>query len=218
MQKVLHVFQLLALAALSFLLIECGLTVRYARSRMVWTWDKVNQNLKESSQTLDEVRKAATTWEQASKDQASKTTKAMSDVSAAAEQFTTFVSRTDASVNGVLVPQLKTSIEQQNAALLGNQKQLQASLQNVAESSTGLQKFLADADVQILNPSIQKSVDSLATTSQNLAVTIEQAAATMKSVRSGVEYEVAQIEKPVTKVKVVFLFILTALGRFFGFA
>jgi hypothetical protein len=217
MQKILHVFQLLALAALSFLLIECGLTVRYARSRMVWTWDKVNQNLKESSQTLDEVRKAATTWEQASKDQASKTTKAMSDVSAAAEQFTTFVSRTDASVNGVLVPQLKTSIEQQNAALLGNQKQLQASLQNVAESSTGLQKFLADADVQILNPSIQKSVDSLATTSQNLAVTTEQAAATMTDVHKAVDYEVHELTKPVSKIKTAFLFVVKAAGLFFGY-
>lgn len=214
MQRAISTAKLIVLILFCWLIAEAALVVDYGRRRVQWTWDKINQNLKETSQTLDEVRKAATTWEQASKDQSSKTTKAMSDVSAAAEQFTMFVSRTDASVNGVLVPQLKTSIEQQNAALLDNQKQLQASLQNVAESSTGLQKFLTDADVQISNPQIKKSVDNVAVSTENLAVATDQAAATMKSVKSGVDYEVAQIEKPVSKVKAVLLFVVKLAGQF----
>ena len=210
------------LRTLTALLLFAGIMVC---GEVAWTIQKIRPELEVTISNVDRatiaagaaaanVEKASRAWQQASKDQSSKTTKAMSDVSAAAEQFTMFVSRTDASVNGVLVPQLKTSIEQQNAALLDNQKQLQASLQNVAESSTGLQKFLTDADVQISNPQIKKSVDNVAVSTENLAVATDQAAATMKSVKSGVDYEVAQIEKPVSKVKAVLLFVVKLAGQF----
>src|SRR5271163_2826186 len=69
----------LVLAA-SWFFVEGALTEHYARGRMVWTWDKVNQNLKEMAQTMDEFRKGVTTWSEGSKEQAKQTTLAMSHV------------------------------------------------------------------------------------------------------------------------------------------
>lgn len=167
MKTVLSIFGCLALLSVSWVCGETALTVRYARQRSIYSFDQLNKVLRESSQTLDEVRKGATTWNSASAEQASATTKAMSNVSVAVSQFSSFISKTDNSVNALLVPNINNVIVQENQSLLQTQADLQANLKEVLYTTTQLQKTIQDADAQISNPDVQKSLDNLAAATQN---------------------------------------------------
>ena len=171
----------------------------------------------EAGLTLKNLREASATWEQASKEQTSSTTKALSDVSVAVTRFTTFVSNTDASLNSDFIPTASAAIKQQNDALLESQKELQANLVDLAAATQQAQMVLVDADKVIADPAIGKAVDNLATASQNAASATAEASATMASIHKGVDYEVHEITKPVSAVKKAMLFITQLAGRWFGY-
>jgi hypothetical protein len=121
----------------------------------------------EAGLTLKNLREASEEWKQASKDQASATTQAMYDVSAAANKLTIFVSRTDDSVNSKIIPKLSMALEQQNSALLQSQSDLQANLAQMLQATQQLQQTLSDADAVIADPKIKESLDHLATATEN---------------------------------------------------
>jgi hypothetical protein len=212
MKSLLQGAGLLALLAFSWLCGEGAYSVRYARQRSVYTFDQLNKVLRETSQTLDEVRKGATTWREASKEQTQKTTQAMSNVSAAAARITSFISRTDDSVNLVLLPGISKAIQEQNASLLSTQTSLQSNLNHS-------DKILTDTDqiVQSVAPKVERSVDSLTAAAQNTASATADGAATMKDVRIAVDKEVHDLLAPVSKVKTALLFTAQLLGRLYGF-
>ena len=217
MQTVLRTLSALALAALTAFLGEAAWTVHFLRPKIAVTVSNLDRTIIVAGAAATHLEKAAGTWEQASKAQSSETTAAMSNVSAAAKQFSFFISNTDKSVNSEFLPSLTETVKRQNDALISTQKELQASIARMGLATVEAQKVLADADAQISNPAVKESVDSLAVTAHNTADLTEHAAATMKSVRSGVEYEVAELEKPVKKLKAGFLLVIKALGIFFGY-
>jgi len=194
---------------------ECALTVHYARQRSVYTFDQLNKVLRESSQTMDEVRKGATTWNQASKDQSEYATRALGSVQETTASIRTLVKRTDASLNDLVLPNLAASVKEQNQALLKSQKQLQDSLLEVSKATSQAEKIFQDADEQINNPAIKESVDSLAEAAQNTASATNEAAASMKTIHAGLEYELKQLEAPVTKVKAALNISLLVIRRLF---
>jgi len=174
--------QCAALLAVTWLCCEAAFSIRYARQRSVYTFDKLNTVLRESSQTMDEVRKAATTWEKSSQAQAQETTTAMSNVSAAVKQFTISVSRTQDSISGLLST-THSAISQQNASLLETQVALRQSLISTQKASEQAQKVLVDLDKQVSSPDIQIALDSLAATSQNAAESTKQVQLAITDVR-----------------------------------
>lgn len=217
MQRILRFAQCLSLFGLAILSAEAAWTIHFLRPKVAVTVSNTDRAMIAVGAAAGNLEKASREWQQASKDQASETTKAMSNVSAAADRFSTFISNTDRSVNSDLIPHLATAVKDQNDALISTQKELQASIARMGLATAEAQKVLADADAQISNPAVKESVDSLAVTAHNTADLTEHAAATMKSVRSGVEYEVAEIEKPVKKAKAALLFVIKAIGLFFGY-
>lgn len=210
MSKAKAVLQGLLLVAGIWLCCEGALTLRYARQRSVYTFDKLNTVLRESSQTMDELRKGATTWNQASKDQSSQTTQVLSHANAVLSQLSTFVTSTDKSLNATLLPAATSAINQQNAALLLNQEKLTGNL------STS-QKILSDSDKLItdLAPKVEESVDSLREAAQNTANATGDGAASMKDVRVALDYELKQLMAPVTKIKAAGLIALTVLRKLY---
>jgi hypothetical protein len=215
---VLRILTALLLAAGTVVCGEVAWTIQRIRPKLEVTISNIDRATIAAGAAAGNLEKASRAWQQSSAQQASETTHAMSAVGAVAGQLSGFISRTDNSVNSQLLPALSNSITEQNAALLSMQRDLQQNLSQMAQATAEAQKVLADTDAKINSPDIQKTLDAAALSAQNLAVATNEAAATMKSVQGGVDYEVAQLEKPVKKVKVVFLFILTCVGRFFGFA
>jgi hypothetical protein len=167
--------------------------------------------------TAKNLREASLTWNSASKEQALQTTKAMSNVSAAANQLSSFISRTDNSLNALLVPNINSAIVQENQSLLKTQGDLQENLLQLSKAISQSNKVLSDADAQITSPDIKIAMDNFATSSNNLSAATAEGAASMKDVHAALDYEIAQLEKPVKKVKVVLEFLATIAGKFLGY-
>jgi hypothetical protein len=177
MSSILKIFQVLALAALVVVFGEVAWTVHRVRPKMEVTISNIDRTVIIAGAAATHLEKAAGTWQQASKAQALETSQAMSNVSAAAGQLITFISKTDDSINSRLLPALTTSIEQQNASLLETQKELRENLSQMGQATAQLQQTLAAADAQISNPAIQESIANLAAATQNANHGMEQLAA-----------------------------------------
>ena len=167
---------------------------------------------------MTSVQKGAKTWEESSKSQVLITSKAMSNVSAAASALTSFISKTDESVNSTLLPTLSRAIDSQNASLLETQSEVQKNLILAQPAILDLAVASHSAANVLSDPDIKVALDNGAKSTQNLAVATDNFAATTAKVRQGVDYEVNELMKPVKKVKAIFLFLVTVAGHFFGYA
>ena len=209
MNNILKIIGLALGLALFWLALEAAWTVHELRPKLAVTITNIDRATIAAGAAAGNVEKASRAWKAASEEQASQTTKAMSSVSAAAEQLTQFISRTDNSLNSQFIPSLQTALQEENAAMLESQKSLQSNLESA-------QKVLLDADKVIADPAIKASVDNLSLSVKNTAEITGNVAATTESVKNGVDYEVKQIMAPVSKVKMILLFVVkvarTALG------
>jgi hypothetical protein len=165
----------LALVALGWLCVEGALTVRYARGRSVYTFDQVNKVLRESSQTLDELRKASTVWATSSQKQSSSILKATQLVSVDAVQFSTLLSETGKSINSSLIPTIQASVAEQNNALSSNQAKLGADLDSLKNELEALRGTTEAATAQITNPALSASLANVAAASGQLEAVSEDA-------------------------------------------
>ena len=205
-REVVEIVALLALIAL------CVIIAYYALKtapRVRQTVEDLDRSVIIIGATATNLEKASRVWQQASQDQASVTSKAMSNVSAAAAAVTSLAFHTDSSINSNLIPSLTATVRDQNAQLVETQHELQKQLAGVGAVTASTQQMIVDADVQIKNPDI-------AATFKSVAVTTDQAAKTMTKVQEGVTYEVNEIMKPVKKVKVALEFAATIIGKLLG--
>jgi len=205
------------LAVLLALLLGAGWWLWHIRPTVETTLRDVHTTVLEAGLTLKNLREASQSWKSASAEQASATTKAMSNVSAVAGQLSGFISRTDNSLNALLVPSLNNAIVQENQSLLKTQANLQENLSQMLVATQQLQRTLAAAETQINSPDIKIAMDNLAETSEHAATATREGAATMAKVHEAVSYEVAELEKPVKKIKVIWDFTLRSFGKFFGY-
>jgi hypothetical protein len=212
---VLDCAKLLAYCALILLLGEAAWTLHRLRPKLEVTVSNIDRATIAAGAAAGNVEKASRAWEKSSMEQSSKTTAAMSAVSVSAERLSTFVSRTDASVNSDLLPALTLSIRQQNASLLQSQEGLQDNLKEMLKATQSLRKDLDDADRTISGPELKETLQNTADASKNAVVVTQNLAATTADVREGVHYEVRQLEAPVTKVRAVFGIALTVLRKLF---
>jgi hypothetical protein len=209
---------------IAFILLVCYFTIHGAR-KVKALGDEASAALTNLNRTVviaagafSNLEKGARSWKENSDSQASLSTdalkranEALRNLSASAKSLDYLITSTNNSLNVSLLPSLSRAISDQNNALLATETQAISTL--------------ADADRVVANPRISESIDALADSidaladsSKSVALATASGAATMQKVQQGVEYEVNQLEKPVKKVKVIFLFILTALGHFFGYA
>lgn len=206
-REVVQIVALLAIIAL------CAIIAYYALKtapRVGQTVEDLDRSVIIIGATATNLEKASRVWQQASQDQASVTSKAMSNVSAAAAAVTSLALHTDSSINSNLIPSLTATVSDQNAQLVETQRELQKQLAGVGAVTASTQRMIADADTQVKNPDIAATFKSVATTTN-------EAAGTMTSIHRGVDYEVSELMKPISKVKAVALAVLKAAGIFFGY-
>jgi len=217
LKRLREILEIVLLACfIGFILLLCYFTIHGAK-KVKALGDEASASLTNLNRTIviaagafTNIEKGGRAWEKNSDAQAKQSTETLTNLNAAAKSLDSLVTSTDKSLNLLLLPSLSAAINDQNAALLTTER-------NVDVAVTTATATLADADRVVSNPRLPEAVDSLADSSKSLAVATDQAAKTITSIRSGVEYEVAQIEKPVTKIKAIYLFILSSIGRFLGY-
>jgi hypothetical protein len=207
----------LLVAFIGFILLLAYFTIHGAR-KVKALGDETTQTLTDLRRTIviaanaaADVQKGVEVWKKQSDAQSKQSTQALTNLNAAAKSLDSLLISTDKSLNLSLLPSLSAAINDQNEALKKSEANIDAAV-TIATAT------IEDADRVVSSPRLPEAVDNLADSSKSVAIATAAGAATMQKVQSGVTYEVDQIEKPVKKVKVIFLFILTALGRFFGFA
>jgi hypothetical protein len=183
MQKFLRVLEAVALAALIAVLGELAWTIHRLRPKLEVTLSNLDRTVIIAGAAAGNLERAARVWEQASKEQASRTSEAMSNVSAVAKDLSMFISRTDNSVNSSLLPALSQAIEQQNASLLESQKSLQANLSGMAQVMTDLQQTLGDADKVIADPKLKEILADTDEDVKQLKPMLESGTATAEDVQ-----------------------------------
>ena len=215
MRLILDCAKLLAYCALIVLLGEAAWAIHRLRPKAEVIAANLDRTVIIAGAAAGNLERSSKAWEQASKEQSTQTSLAMSRVSAAAGQLSGFITNTDKSVNASLLPAMTEAIRSQNAALLTNQQELTGDLRHLAETTTQLQKVLADADHTISGPELKETLQNTADATKNAVVVTQNLAATTADVREGVHYEVRQLEAPVTKFKAVFNIALTVLRKLF---
>lgn len=132
------------------------------------------------------------------------------------------LAHTDISLNGTkarpgLIPQLGLAIEAQSASALETQDTLRVSIADVSALSRELQASAANVAALSADPRVGQSLAELAASSKNLNATTAEAAGTMQDVHKAIDWEIAQLEKPVKPLKAAAEETVSLLGRFFGF-
>ena len=173
MKVLIQALHALALALLCAILAPIAFEVWHQRPAFESDVRRGSALIGRAEETMKNFKEASDTWKSASAEQASSTTKAMSNVSAAAARLSGFISRTDNSLNASLVPTINAAIVQENQSLLKTQADLQAELSQMAQATAEAQKVLIAAEAQINNPSLQRSVDNLALATQDAASAVK---------------------------------------------
>jgi len=183
LKHVLAILQAIALLLLIAVLGAVLILINALRPKAVQALTDLDRTTVIVAGAATNIEKASRAWEQASKDQSAQTTKAMQRVSAAAGGLSSFISRTDTSVNVLLFPAVTEAIRQQNAALLTSQAALQANLAEMQKATQKLQQTLVDADKVIADPNLAEASKNLADASQEAAGTLVEAHASVTDVR-----------------------------------
>jgi len=168
-----------------------------------------------AEETMKNFKEATTEWKNASQKQSESATRALSSTRETLASLNSLVKRTDASLNESVLPSLASAVTSQNQALLTTQADLQAELSLMAQATAEAQKVLADADAQISSPDVKIALDNFAASSQNLSAATAEGAASMKDVHLALDYEIKQLEAPVTKAKVAWNFALNIIRHLY---
>jgi hypothetical protein len=176
--SIVRILEAITLAALTVLLCKIVLFLNVLEPKLLVTVENTDRAMIAAGAAAGNVEKASRVWQSASASEIAQASLVASSVNAAVKRFTTFISKADESFNSSLVPAATLMIEQQNAALLTSQRELQTDI-------IASQRLLADADKQISNPSISASLANID------AVTLESAQ-TMQNVHSETDIILAQ--------------------------
>jgi hypothetical protein len=186
----------LALVALGWLCVEGALTVHALRPHALVTLENIDRVTIVAGVTASEVQKGALAWQQASADQSKYATRALGSSQATLASLQTLVRRTDASLNGSVLPSLAASLNEQNQALSGNQARLGANLDELKTTTKALRQMVEDADGQISSPDIKASLDNLTLSSKDMATGMANLAGVTKDAKDAADFELAQLKKP----------------------
>ena len=201
MKRVTEALTVVVLAGLAVLIWGAVWVGWSARPTITSTLRDVHVTVLEAGLTLKNLREASEAWKDASKQQALATSRAMSNVDAAVVRFTSFISRTDESVNSTLLPTFSVTLERQSAALLESQRALQENLQALLQATQQLQKTVAEAGDVVSDPHLKEALANLSEASQNAADATDHLAKTTEATEGFVKWEVGQLEKPASFAK-----------------
>ncbi len=189
MKRVIDALTVTVLAGLTVLIWGAVWAGWHARPTVTSTLRDLRVTVLEAGLTLKNLREASEAWKDASKQQALATSRAMSNVDAAVVRFTSFISRTDESVNSTLLPTFSVTLERQSAALLESQRALQENLKALLQATQQLQKTVAEAGDVVSDPHLKEALANLSKASQNAADATDHLAKTTEATEGF--YEIA---------------------------
>lgn len=135
------------LGALLVLLIHLNRDERHFASRADYALDNVNRLVRESAQTVANVRHATGVWEKSSQSQAEATNRAMGQLNTDLVAFGTLVDHTDASLNKEIAPKLEQALDQlkeTSVSLNSDAKRLGPILDFTTEAAKNAARLSAD--------------------------------------------------------------------------
>lgn len=192
-----------------------------ALGELAWTMHTVRPHLIQTVTDLDrtviiaggaarDVELGARQWQTASSAQLAATqnilrgaNQALSNVNAGAAALTTFISRTDKSLNDGLFSEATSVLATQASELSSNQTKL-------SESLSTLTKTLTDADTTIASPQIANSLSNIEASTLNLNAGIKNLTGVTADAKDAADYELAQLKKPIAVWRRVLQFVLSS--------
>jgi DNA anti-recombination protein RmuC len=212
-----EIIKICAILAVSSLLCLVLWDVHKLAGKMTVTVENIDRTTIIVAGAATNLEQGARAWKANSDAQAKSASAAFGNLNASAKSMNSFIKSTNASVNSRLLPSLSKAIEDQNAATLKTQEQLQSDLARIGEVTGQTQRMLADATAKIDDPALGEAIDNIRKTTENTAEATAEGAAAISKVRVAVDYEVDELMKPVRKAKVALLFIASIAGKFFGY-
>ena len=200
---------LLAVLTIAWLVGEVAWTVRQLRPHLEVTLENIDRTVIVAGAAAGDLEQGSRAWKKASEQQASETTAAMRNVNADAARLSSFISRTDVSVNSMLLPALAVALDRQDTALLANQSKLGTNLDGLKTVAEALERTIQDADAQISSPDIKASLDNLSASSKNMATGMANLAGVTLDAKQAADYELAQLKKPASVWLGVLKFVLS---------
>lgn len=208
-------------AMLCIALGEFAWTIHTTRSHLEQTLTDLDRTVIIAGGAARDVELGARQWQTASSAQLAATqnilqgaNRALSNVNAGAVALTTFISRTDKSLNDGLFSEATSVLAEQTSALQLNQTKLSQSLDT-------LTKTLTDADTTIASPQIANSLSNIEASTLNLNAGIKNLTGVTADAKSAADYELEQLKKPAKVWLQVLKFVLgygaDARGLFVGY-
>jgi len=169
--RVLQIAAITALVLVAALAGEVGYTVHLLRPHLLVTLQNVDRTVIIAGGAATNLEKASRAWELQSSAQAKAVTRAMNQVSSAAnelEQTAAIVAvdidTTSKNINQRILPGLDQALNQQNTLLIGNQRRLQRDLDQ-------LNQVLVDSSNRINDPNVAGTLAHLNETAANVSAT-----------------------------------------------
>jgi ABC-type transporter Mla subunit MlaD len=218
---------------LSYIRDVAAIAVLALAGLLLWNLDRAtlqaNALIANTNDAMAHFKAASVSLENAAASEQSYLARASQELAKTVADAHDILIHTDISLNGTrehpgLVPQLSAAVTAQSASALETQAQLRSSMAAVTGLSSTLETAVvnlnqATANVARLSadPGIPAAIADLASSSKNLASTTAEANGTMQDVHKAIDWEIAQLEKPVSKIKAAGEETVSLLGRFFGF-
>ncbi len=175
MSRAVQIAGLAALVTLAWLGGELAWSVHVARPHLLVTLENVDRTVIVAGAAAGDVERSARVWESASKAQIAASTAVLGSTKSALSALQVLVSKTDAQLNGYILPSLATAVSQQNQSLLATQKGLQDELEAFRPVLANLTSASASAASAMANPAIPASLDNVQAISKALQGVAEDA-------------------------------------------
>lgn len=210
MKTALDFAKLLAYCAFIVLLGECAYAVHKVRVPLAQAADNANTALIAIEDAAVNLDGASQQWQTTQQQVAKDSTNVLIETRMTLARFRSFAASTDVVLNSLL-SQSTTAIDQQNQSLLETQAKLRESLTAMNQATMQLQGTLASADRVISSPELQKSLASLAESSQHTSEATAHLAATTKDVQQVADAFRSDYLKPKNRA-VAYLKAILGLG------
>lgn len=198
MRRLQQLLAIILLGASCILVVSLVVGLYRAESQLRYTSDNLNRLIRESAQTVANLRHTSAVVEKNSGLEARGITQATRQLDSDLRDLDALIADADTQVN-TLGPQVGDEIVA-----------VKPILKNATDATASLAKIAQD-------PDIPDSLRQLDASTRSLAKTTADASATVADVRTGVDYELHELMKPVRKIKVALQFVATIAGKFFGF-
>jgi hypothetical protein len=196
MSKVLNVFKLIALVLLCVILAPIAYESWHQRAAFESDVRRLSALIGRAEQTMDNFKEATDTWKTASEKQSESTTFALSSTKETLASLNSLVKRTDVSLNESVLPNLAAAVNLGSQDLSKSQADLQANLKQMLATTQQAQKTLVDVDRQVSNPSVQASIDNLATAMKNASKATQHLAGITKAGEETAQYYEKRLTTP----------------------